>query len=79
VGDQTEVSHSPIAVNLTQAAALLGCSVRAVRELVWAGKLRYTKIGKRFLLDPAELREYFHRQLGPSVAPTQKSTRKKAA
>lgn len=53
----------PITVTLPVAAAMLGCTVRALRELIWAGKIKHAKIGKRFVVDPAELREFMQRQL----------------
>lgn len=54
--------HS-ITVTLPVGAAMLGCTVRALRELIWAGKIKHAKIGKRFVVDPAELREFMQRQL----------------
>ena len=38
-----------------EAAATLGTTVWAVRSLVWDGELPYVPIGKRHLIDPADL------------------------
>jgi excisionase family DNA binding protein len=53
----------PVTVTLPTGAAMLGCTVRALRELIWAGKIKHAKIGKRFVVDPAELREFMQRQM----------------
>jgi excisionase family DNA binding protein len=37
--------------SVKEAAVYLGRSVWAVREMLWAGKLRYIKDGRRILLD----------------------------
>jgi excisionase family DNA binding protein len=60
---RTPSDTEPIAVTLPVAASMLGCTVRAVRELIWAGKIKYAKLGKRFVVCPNELREYIQRQM----------------
>jgi excisionase family DNA binding protein len=60
---RAEVPLEPIAVTLPVAASLLGCTVRALRELIWAGKIRYAKLGKRYVVDPVELRAFRQKQL----------------
>jgi len=58
-----KTSQEPIAVPLPVAASMLGCSVRAVRSLIWSGKLKYAKLGKRFVVSVAELRLFLDREL----------------
>lgn len=41
--------------DVRQAADYLACTVRAIRELIWAGELPRVKIGKRFVVDRADL------------------------
>ncbi len=41
----------PRLLTLPEAARYLGCTVWAVRELIWKGELRYTRFGKRFQVD----------------------------
>jgi excisionase family DNA binding protein len=48
----------PITVNLPTAARMLGCTVWAVRGLLWAKKIPHVKIGRRFLIAPADLEAY---------------------
>ena len=64
-------------LTLPEAARYLGCTVWAVRELIWKGDLRYTRFGKRFQVDLRDLdllidRE--KRQEGP-VQPAPSSSR----
>jgi excisionase family DNA binding protein len=57
------VPSERIALTIPEAARALGCTVRAIRALIYERKIRYAKVGKRFLLDPADLRAYFQNQL----------------
>jgi excisionase family DNA binding protein len=50
-----------LCVTLPQAATMLNCTVRAVRELLWAKKLPHAKIGKRFVVSIEELRAFVRR------------------
>jgi excisionase family DNA binding protein len=52
----------PLALNLTDAAALLGCTLSCLRRLLWANKLKYIRLGKRFVIPVQELREFIDRQ-----------------
>jgi excisionase family DNA binding protein len=52
-----------ISVTLTVGAAMLGCTVRALRELIWAGKIRHVRLGKRFVVSPLELRQFIEKEL----------------
>src|SRR5882762_12044601 len=42
-------------LTLPEAARYLGCTVWAVRELIWKGELHYTRFGKRFQVDLRDL------------------------
>lgn len=53
----------PIAVTLPEAARLLGCTTRAVRELIWAGKIPVAKLGKRHVVRPEDLRAFVSREV----------------
>lgn len=53
--------HEPIAVSIPTAATLLGCSIRAIRALIWRGDLPYVKLGKRFVIRVSALQEYAER------------------
>lgn len=56
------VVQSPVveslAVPIPIAALLLGCTVRAVRELLWAKKLPHFKLGKKFVIPTEALHEF---------------------
>ena len=54
----------PLLVNIKGAAALLSSTVWAVRNLLWRKQIPYVRIGRRFLIDPADLREFIARQKG---------------
>ncbi len=42
-------------LTLPEAARYLGCTVWAVRELIWRGDLSYTRFGKRFQVELRDL------------------------
>ncbi len=44
--------------SIKEAAAYLGRTVCAVREMLWAGKLPYVKDGKRILLDIRDMDQW---------------------
>ena len=41
---------------------MLSCSVWVVRSLLWSKEIPHIRIGKKFLIDPADLRAYIQRQ-----------------
>jgi excisionase family DNA binding protein len=41
--------------NLPAAAEYLGVGVRTIRELIWRGQLRRSKIGRRFIVDRLDM------------------------
>jgi excisionase family DNA binding protein len=42
-------------LTLPEAAQYLGCTLWSVRELIWKGRLPYTRFGKRFQVDRRDL------------------------
>lgn len=40
---------------IPQAAAYAGVSVKFIRTLIWSRSLRYTKAGKRFIVDRQDI------------------------
>jgi excisionase family DNA binding protein len=44
--------------SIPEAAAVLGCTVWSLRELLWAKKIKFCRIGRRFLVSPKDLQEY---------------------
>jgi excisionase family DNA binding protein len=58
------VSPEPLLLDIRGAARALSSTVWAVRSLIWDGKIPYIKIGRRFLISPADLREFVAREKG---------------
>ena len=48
----------PLLVDINGAAKLLSSTPWTVRGLLWGRKIPFIKIGKRFLIDPADLRNF---------------------
>jgi hypothetical protein len=48
----------PLLVDIKGAATLLSVGPWAVRTLLWGRKLPYIKVGKKFLIDPHDLRTF---------------------
>lgn len=48
----------PILVNIKTASQMLGTTVWSVRELLWAKKIPFVQIGRRYLVDPSDLQAY---------------------
>ena len=55
------MSLSELQLDIHGAARALSATSWAVRSLLWDRKIPYTKIGRRFLIDPADLRAYIAR------------------
>lgn len=51
----------PLLVDLKTAARMLGTTLWAIRELLWANEIPHVQIGRRFLIDPADLQAYVQR------------------
>ena len=47
---------APLSYNISDAAAALGVSERSIYNLIYAGKLRRVKAGRRSLIPAADLR-----------------------
>jgi excisionase family DNA binding protein len=45
-------------LSIPEAAAVLGCTVWSLRELLWAKKIKFVQIGRRFLISPKDLQDY---------------------
>jgi excisionase family DNA binding protein len=52
------VASSPRLLTIPSAAAYLSCSVWSIRNLIWKRAIPHIQIGKRFLLDRADLDSY---------------------
>jgi hypothetical protein len=57
-------SISPMLVDIPTAAKILCTTVWQVRELCWSGKLRYIKLGRKWLFTPASLEAFVQKQTG---------------
>ncbi len=60
----TPAQPEPLLVDIKAAASLLSSTVWAMRQLLWGKKIPYIRIGRRFLIDPADLRQFVARQKG---------------
>jgi excisionase family DNA binding protein len=59
----TKVSEVlPLLLDIKAAARALSTTTWAVRSLLWEGKIPYIKIGRKFLIDPADLRAFINRE-----------------
>ena len=55
---------APLLVDIPTAAKMLSTTVWQIRQLGWAKKLRYVKLGKKWLFTPASLQEFVRKQAG---------------
>jgi len=62
------VIPEPLLFDIHGAARALSATPWAVRSLLWDGKIPFVKIGRRFLVDPADLRAYIAREKSGGVA-----------
>jgi excisionase family DNA binding protein len=51
-----------ILLDIKGAARALSSSVWAVRALIWNQKIPYIRLGRKFLIDPTDLREFVRRE-----------------
>ena len=56
--DSAPQPEPPLLVDILGAAHLLSVGPWAVRELLWGRKLKFIKIGKKFLIDPQDIRAF---------------------
>ena len=57
-----EIGPEPFLVDINGAAKLLSSTPWTIRGLPWARKIPFIKVGKRFLIDPADLRNFIARE-----------------
>jgi len=58
----------PLLLDIKAAARALSSTPWTVRNLLWAKKIPFIKIGRRFLIDPADLRLFIARQKSVQIA-----------
>jgi len=58
----------PILVDIKGAAHLLSSTAWTVRNLLWTKKIPFVKIGRRFLIDPADIRAFIAREKAEQMA-----------
>lgn len=58
----TSPSPSALLVDIPTAAQILASTRWAVRELLWSREIPHIKVGRRFLIDPADLRAFVDRR-----------------
>ena len=58
----TEPIERPRLLTVKDAAAYLSCTIWCVRSLIWSRKIPYLKLGKRFLIDRADLDKFIERE-----------------
>ena len=51
----------PLLLDIKGAAHMLSSTTWTVRNLLWAKKIPFVKIGRRFLIDPADIRAFIAR------------------
>jgi excisionase family DNA binding protein len=60
---QTPVTPpEPLLLDLPAAARALSSTVWTVRGLLWRSEIPHIKVGRRFLIDPADLRAFIARR-----------------
>lgn len=55
-------SVEPIVVDIPTAARLLSTTKWAIRQLIWSKQIHPIKIGKKLVIDPADLRAYVQKR-----------------
>lgn len=58
------VHPEPLLLDIHGAARALSTTVWAVRALLWDKQIPYIKLGRKHLIDPADLRAYIAREKG---------------
>ena len=51
----------PLLLDIPAAARALSTTVWCVRDLLWSKKIPHIKLGRKFLIDPADLRAFVAR------------------
>jgi excisionase family DNA binding protein len=57
-----------VLLSIPQAAARLGTTISAVRNLIWSGDLGFCRLGKRHLIPVAETEKWIARNLERNAA-----------
>jgi excisionase family DNA binding protein len=52
----------PLLLNIPEVARVLSSTAWTVRGLLWNNEIPHIKIGRRFLVDPADLRVFIQRK-----------------
>jgi excisionase family DNA binding protein len=58
----------PVLLDIKGAAHMLSSTTWTVRNLLWAKKIPYLKIGRRFLIEPADIRAFIAREKAEQMA-----------
>ncbi|MCU1240571.1 MAG: Helix-turn-helix domain [Candidatus Acidoferrum typicum] len=58
----------PLLLDFQGAARMLSSTTWTVRNLLWAKKIPFVKIGRRFLIDPADIRAFIAREKAEQMA-----------
>jgi excisionase family DNA binding protein len=58
----------PLLLDIKGAAHMLSSTIWTVRNLLWAKKIPFVKIGRRFLIDPADIRAFIAREKAEQMA-----------
>jgi hypothetical protein len=53
-----ETSPAPLLVDIPTAAKMLSTTIWCIRELHWNRKLRFQKLGKKFVINAERVREF---------------------
>ena len=56
------VHPEPLLLDIHAAARALSTTPWAVRSLLWDKQIPYIKLGRKFLIDPADLRAFIQRK-----------------
>jgi len=58
----------PMLLDIKGAARMLSSTAWTVRNLLWAKKIPFVKIGRRFLIDPEDIRAFIAREKAEQMA-----------
>jgi excisionase family DNA binding protein len=65
---QSSDHPEPLLLDIKGAARTLSSTTWTVRNLLWAKKIPFVKIGRRFLIDPADIRAFIAREKAEQTA-----------
>jgi excisionase family DNA binding protein len=58
----SSLSAEPLLLDIRGAAHALSSTVWTFRSLLWKKEIPFIRIGRRFLIDPADIREFIQRK-----------------